>query len=147
MLILFETNILFFGGNLLHQNATAVWPICKTVLLLHIHTGVINCANKLLVTLDILLEMRQHVMRGEPPSNYAAALIGSLVQFPDILMSEPNCTRYLQEKLYDCYYGFECMTDRDWNQGICGICGICPVFESGDGNCKNCIPIRGQVNK
>ena len=59
-----------------------------TTVFLH-YAGVINCANKLLVMLDILLEMRQHVMRGEPPSNYAAALIDSLVQLPDVLMSEP----------------------------------------------------------
>ena len=30
--------------------------------------------------------------------------------------------------------------------GVHGICGIAPVFESGDGNAKNCTPLKkGQV--
>ena len=33
------------------------------------------------------------------------------------------------------------LTDRDWDSAICGICGVCPIFESGDGNVKNCTPI------
>ena len=37
---------------------------------------------------------------------------------------------------------FEALTDRDWDSAICGVCGIlCPIFESGDGNVKNCTPI------
>lgn len=50
--------------------------------------------------------------------------------------------RYLEQKLYDGYYAFEAMTERDWNETICGICGVAPVFESGDGNCKNCTPLK-----
>ena len=54
---------------------------------------------------------------------------------------------YIERKLYDGYYAFEALTDRDWNQGICGICGIAPLFESGDGNAKNCTPLKkGQVS-
>ena len=52
--------------------------------------------------------------------------------------------RYLEQKLYDGYFAFEAMTARDWNAGICGICGIAPIFESGDGNCKNCTPLKKQ---
>ena len=89
--------------------------------------------------------MTQHVMRGELSGNYEAALFGFLVPLPDEFTCENDATRYLEEKLYDYYYGFECMTDCDCNQSICGICGVCPVFESGDGNCKNCTPINGKV--
>ena len=50
-----------------------------------------------------------------------------------------NEFRYLVEKLYDGYFAFEVLTD--WDSAICGICGVSPVFESGDGNAKNCTPI------
>ena len=50
--------------------------------------------------------------------------------------------RYLSERLYDGYFGFEVLTRRNWDEAVCGICGICPLFESGDGNCKNWIPIK-----
>ena len=42
---------------------------------------------------------------------------------------------YLERKLYDGYFAFEALTDRDWNQAACGVCGVAPVFESGNGNC------------
>ena len=45
------------------------------------------------------------------------------------------------EKLYDGYFAFEVLTDRNWDSAICDICGLSPVFESGDGNAKNCTPI------
>ena len=36
---------------------------------------------------------------------------------------------------------FECLTMRDWDEAVCGIR---PIFESADGNCKNCSPINNQ---
>ncbi len=52
-----------------------------------------------------------------------------------------NEFRCPKEKLYDGYFGFEALTERNWDSAICGICGVCPIFESGDGNVKNCTPI------
>ena len=40
---------------------------------------------------------------------------------------------------------FEVLTERDWDSAICGICGVCPIFESGDGNAKNCTPLVGEM--
>ena len=106
------------------------------------HAGVLNISNKLLVALNILLEMREHIKKGEPPAN---AIITSLLNLP----SSPTLTtgerRYLTEKLYDGYFAFEILTDRDWNSAICGICGVCPLFESGDGNVKNCTPLTKEM--
>ena len=99
------------------------------------------------MSLDILYDMRSHVERGEPPGNCAHAMLKSccLSGCKPQLGSEE--IRYLEQKLYDGYYAFEAMTERDWNETICGICGVAPVFESGDGNCKNCTPLKkGQVN-
>ena len=38
--------------------------------------------------------------------------------------------RYLEQKLYDGYYAFEAMTERDWNETICGTCGVAPVLRA-----------------
>lgn len=94
--------------------------------------------------------MRSHIRRGEPPHNCAASVFERLT-LTGHLQPEDNLTsdelRYLQEKLYDGYFAFEALTRRNWDSAICGICGIAPVFESGDGNCKNCVPLKkGQVN-
>ena len=50
--------------------------------------------------------------------------------------------QYLEQKLYDGYFGFEATTEREWDDGVCGICGVAPVFMSGDGNSKNCTPLK-----
>lgn len=126
------------------------WEISGTVheydsLIEGTHIGVLNCANKLLVSIDILFEMREHVKRGEPPGNFAAATLQSSLHLPHAPHLDDNEKRYLEQKLYDCYFAFECLTERKWDNAICGICGICPVFQSGDGNCKNCTPINGKV--
>ena len=113
----------------------------KTIqLLLHdiVHSGVLNISNKLLVSLDILLQMREHIKRGEPPGNTANAVILAKLDLPCAPTLTSGEIRYLVEKLYDGYFAFEVLTERDWNAGICGICGVCPIFESGDGNAKNC---------
>ncbi len=59
----------------------------------------------------------------------------------------PQEESYLEGKLYDGYLGFEALTARQWDEGICGICGVAPVFESGDSNCKDSIPLKtGKVH-
>lgn len=103
--------------------------------------GLLNVSNKLLISLDILLEMREHIKRGEPPGNTASAVILAQLDLPSAPKMTPGETRYLVEKLYDGYFAFEVLTLRDWNAAICGICGVAPLFESGDGNAKNCTPL------
>lgn len=109
--------------------------------------GVFNISNKLLVSLDILLRMREHIQKGEPPGNCAEAEVRSKLQMPHAPELPEEQVRYLIEKLYNGFFAFEALTDRDWDSGVCGICGVCPLFESGDGNCKNCTPLtNGMVN-
>ena len=111
------------------------------------NTGIFNISNKLLVSFDILLRMREHIQKGEPPGNCAEAEVHSRLQIPHAPDLPEEQVRYLVEKLYDGFFAFEALTDRDWDSGVCGICGICPLFESGDGNCKNCTPLTvGTVN-
>lgn len=94
------------------------------------------------MTLDILYDMRNHVEKGEPPGNCAQAMLKSCCLRDSKVNLDGEELRYLEQKLYDGYYAFEAMTERDWNETICGICGVAPVFESGDGNCKNCTPLK-----
>lgn len=111
-----------------------------TLVQRNIYAGVFNICNKLLVTLDVLLDMRHHVQKGEPPSNSAQAIFDFLS--PSIPAISHEQRKYLEQKLYDGYFAFEASTDRDWDEEICGICGSAPVFMSGDGNSKNCTPLR-----
>ena len=97
------------------------------------------------MSLDILFDM-SHVKQGEPPGNCAHVLLESTCLSGNKLNLSQSELRYLEQKLYDGYFAFEAITHRDWNAGICGVCGIAPVFDSGDGNCKNCTPLKkGQV--
>ena len=89
--------------------------------------------------------MQEHIRRGEPPGNTASAVIMALLDLPSAPVLTPEETRYLTGKLYDGYFAFEVLTKRDWDSAICGICGVCPIFESGDGNAKNCTPLVGEM--
>lgn len=90
------------------------------------------------MSLDILFDIREHVKCGEPPGNTTSSILTSALLQPSAPLLCNNEFRYLKEKLYDGYFAFEALTDRDWDSAICGIC---PIFESGDGNVKNCTPI------
>ena len=85
------------------------------------------------------------MQKGEPPGNCAEAVFRSTLKMPNAPQLPEEQVRYLVEKLYDGFFAFEALTDRDWDLGICGICGICPLFESGDGNCKNCTPVTNSM--
>ena len=45
---------------------------------------------------------------------------------------------YVTDLLYNGFYCFEAMTERDLDQTICGICGVFGEIYLGDGNEKNC---------
>jgi hypothetical protein len=57
---------------------------------------------------------------------------------------EANVVENVANYLYQGYYCFEAMTERDLDSVICGICGIIGEVYLGDGNEKNCCSI-GEV--
>ena len=139
-------------GELIGESTKIVTDVYDTLQDLYIlffltNAGVFNISNKLFVSLDILFSMRFHVQRGEPPGNCNQAIVDTaclISQATLQITSEEK--RYLEQKLYDGYFAFEASTTRNWDNGICGICGVAPVFQSGDGNAKNCTPLkRNQV--
>jgi len=112
-----------------------------------LHAGVFNICSKLFVTLDILLEMWGHIQQGEPVTNFCHAYIEAAGLSGEDLHLSSHEQVYLEQKLYDGYFAFEALSEHNWDKGVCGICGIAPVFESGDGNAKNCTPLKkGEVS-
>ena len=77
-----------------------------------VSTGIFNVSNKLLVTLDLLFEMREHIKKGEPPSNTANAVILASLELPSAPKLTRGESRYLAENLYDGYFAFEVLTNR-----------------------------------
>ena len=123
-------------------------PIALTMFVVAIilcTTGMFNVSNKLLVSLDILLRMREHVQKDHLAT--AEAVFRSTLKMPNAPQLPEKQVWYLVEKLYDGFFAFEALTDRDWDLGICGIYSICPQFESGEGNCKNCAPVTNSIVK
>ena len=80
------------------------------------YSGVLNISNKLLVSTNILFEMREHIRKGEPPCNATNAVIMTALLQPSAPVLTENELRYLTEKLYDGYFAFEALTDRDMQQ-------------------------------
>ena len=70
------------------------------------------------MSIDILLRMREHIQKGEPPGNCADAVVHSSLQMPQAPQLPEEQVRYVVEKLYDGFFAFEAMTDRDWDAGI-----------------------------
>ena len=89
--------------------------------------------------------MRGHIQQGEPVLNYTHSVIEAAPLSGESVLLSAEEQWYIERKLYDGYFAFEALTNRDWNQAVCGICGIAPVFESGDGNAKNCTPPEERV--
>jgi hypothetical protein len=51
--------------------------------------NILNISNKLLVSLDILLEMGEHIKRGEPPGNTSNAVILAKLDLPSAPIGLP----------------------------------------------------------
>ena len=77
---------------------------------------------QLLVSLELLLEMREHIKRGEPPGNTAGAVILALLDLPSAQVLTPEETRYLTNSMM--VISRLKSSHRDWDSTICGICGV-----------------------
>ena len=65
--------------------------------------------------------MREHIKHGEPSGNTSNAVLSAALLQPSAPLLTENEFRYLTEKLYDGYFAFEVLTDRNWDSAICGI--------------------------
>jgi hypothetical protein len=49
---------------------------------------------------------------------------------------------YIEDLLYNGFYSFEMITERNLDDVVCGVCGVFPEICLGDGNEKNCCTNR-----
>ncbi|KAK3754405.1 hypothetical protein QZH41_011187, partial [Actinostola sp. cb2023] len=121
-------------------------PSCKAMHQSNpIEIGLFNIADKIAVSFDILLEIREFFKRGHPLTNVINCKIETLKRksLKENLPTD-NQLEYIQTLLYNGFYCFEAITVRDMDTTVCGICGYCPEVLLGDGNEKNCCR-NGQI--
>ncbi|NXL56440.1 HMGX3 protein, partial [Chordeiles acutipennis] len=129
------------------QVVTAQVKVCLNLqcLALHsftdIYTGLFNVGNKLLVSLDLLFAIRNHIKLGEDPRVAAGNILDSVQEQTEKSLS-PDEQVQLQELLCNGYWAFECLTVRDYNDMICGICGITPKVEIAQRNVENVLALK-----
>ncbi|NXM96063.1 HMGX3 protein, partial [Sylvia borin] len=129
------------------QVVTAQVKVCLNLqcLALHsftdIYTGLFNVSNKLLVSLDLLFAIRNHIKLGEDPRVAVGNILDSVQEQTDKSLS-PDERGQLQELLCNGYWAFECLTVRDYNDMICGICGITPKVEIAQRNTENVLALK-----
>ncbi|NXG59400.1 HMGX3 protein, partial [Hemiprocne comata] len=129
------------------QVVTAQVKVCLNLqcLALHsftdIYTGLFNVGNKLLVSLDLLFAIRNHIKLGEDPQVAVGNILDSVQEQTEKSLS-PEEQAQLQELLCNGYWAFECLTVRDYNDMICGICGITPKVEIAQRNVENVLALK-----
>ncbi|XP_077182720.1 HMG domain-containing protein 3 isoform X3 [Paroedura picta] len=129
------------------QVVTAQLKVCVNVqcLALHsfndIYTGLFNVGNKLLVSLDLLFTMRNHIKLGEDPKVAVSSILESVQEQTGKNLSTEELSP-LEELLCNGYWAFECLTVRDYNDMICGICGIAPKVEIAQRNVENVLSLK-----
>ncbi|XP_078509698.1 HMG domain-containing protein 3 isoform X1 [Lissotriton helveticus] len=122
-----------------------------------IYTGLFNLGNKLLVSLDLLFTIRNHLKLGEDPNTSVRSILRSVQEQTEKNLC-PEEELILHELLSNSYWAFECLTIRDYNDMICGVCGIAPKIEIAQRNMENALslknieftwpefPVSGEVN-
>ncbi|NXP25066.1 HMGX3 protein, partial [Scytalopus superciliaris] len=129
------------------QVVTAQVKVCLNLqcLALHsftdIYTGLFNVGNKLLVSLDLLFAIRNHIKLGEDPRVAVSNILDSVQEQTEKNL-RPDEQVQLQELLCNGYWAFECLTVRDYNDMICGICGITPKVEIAQRNVENVLALK-----
>ncbi|XP_075756652.1 HMG domain-containing protein 3 [Pelodiscus sinensis] len=129
------------------QVVTAQVKVCLNLqcLALHsftdIYTGLFNVGNKLLVSLDLLFAVRNHIKLGEDPKVAVRSILESVQEQTEKTL-RPEEMSQLQELLCNGYWAFECLTVRDYNDMICGVCGIVPKIEIAQRNAENVLALK-----
>ncbi|XP_038627889.1 HMG domain-containing protein 3 isoform X2 [Tachyglossus aculeatus] len=106
-----------------------------------IYTGLFNVGNKLLVSLDLLFAIRNHIKLGEDPKVSIGSVLDSVQEQTEKTLS-PEELSQLQELLCNGYWAFECLTVRDYNDMICGVCGVAPKVEMAQRNEANVLALK-----
>ncbi|XP_041050047.1 HMG domain-containing protein 3 isoform X1 [Carcharodon carcharias] len=106
-----------------------------------ISSGLFNIGNKLLVSLDLLFKIRNHIKLGEDPRDVTTPILNSVQKFTEKILSDEQLNQ-LQELLWNGYWAFESLTIRDYNDMICGICGVAPKLEVAQRSPENILALK-----
>ncbi|XP_036605837.1 HMG domain-containing protein 3 isoform X2 [Trichosurus vulpecula] len=106
-----------------------------------IYTGLFNVGSKLLVSLDLLFAIRNHIKLGEDPKVAISSILESVQEQTEKTLG-PEELSQLQELLCSGYWAFECLTVRDYNDMICGVCGVAPKVEMAQRNEENVLALK-----
>ncbi|GCB66469.1 hypothetical protein scyTo_0007885 [Scyliorhinus torazame] len=106
-----------------------------------ISSGLFNIGNKLLVSLDLLFKIRNHIKLGEDPRDVTTPILSSVQKFTEKVLSDDQLNQ-LQELLWNGYWAFESLTIRDYNDMICGICGVVPKLEVAQRSPENILALK-----
>ncbi|XP_060693322.1 HMG domain-containing protein 3 isoform X3 [Hemiscyllium ocellatum] len=106
-----------------------------------ISSGLFNIGNKLLVSLDLLFKIRNHIKLGEDPRDVTIPILNSVQKFTEKILSDEQLNQ-LQELLWNGYWAFESLTIRDYNDMICGICGVAPKLEVAQRSPENILALK-----
>ncbi|KAJ3587964.1 hypothetical protein NHX12_011559, partial [Muraenolepis orangiensis] len=116
------------------QTASLQLKVCLNTqcLALHsftdLHAGLFNIGNKLLVSLDLFLKVRDKLRLGHHPSEAAGTILDHIPNHPVHALS-PVEMSHVHDLLLSGYWAFESLTVRDYNDMICGVCGVAPTLE------------------
>ncbi|XP_023814988.1 HMG domain-containing protein 3 isoform X2 [Oryzias latipes] len=106
-----------------------------------LHPGLFNVGNRLLVSINLFLKIRNSLKQGQSPSQAAATALDH----------NPNHTIHnlcledssqIQELLLSGYWAFESLTVRDYNDMICGVCGVAPKIEISQRDTSNVLELK-----
>ncbi|EDO30873.1 predicted protein, partial [Nematostella vectensis] len=121
-------------------------PECMAIHGFHdVRSGLFNVSNKVMVSLDILFLIREHVKQGVAPLQAAEAIMSmTLVKNPTASAKMTiEKRRYIEQHLYRGYWAYECLTVRNADDAICGLCGVAPKVEFAESCPKDCISLSG----
>ncbi|KAF3838254.1 hypothetical protein F7725_010022 [Dissostichus mawsoni] len=129
------------------QTVTLQLKVCLNVqcLALHsftdLHPGLFNVGNRLLVSIDLFLKIRDLIKLGQPPPQAARTLLVHNPNHPVHSLSAEEFSQIL-EFLLSGYWAFESLTVRDYNDMICGICGVAPKLEIAQRHTTNVLELK-----
>ncbi|XP_058506335.1 HMG domain-containing protein 3 [Solea solea] len=129
------------------QTASIQLKVCLNVqcLALHsftdLHPGLFNIGNKLLVSIDLFLKIRENIKLGHAPPQAARTTLDHIHNHSVHALS-PEEFSQIQELLLSGYWAFECLTMRDYNDMICGICGVAPKLEIAQRYANNVLELK-----
>ncbi|KAK1904305.1 HMG domain containing protein 3 [Dissostichus eleginoides] len=129
------------------QTVTLQLKVCLNVqcLALHsftdLHPGLFNVGNRLLVSIDLFLKIRDLIKLGQPPPQAARTLLDHNPNHPVHSLSAEEFSQIL-EFLLSGYWAFESLTVRDYNDMICGICGVAPKLEIAQRHTTNVLELK-----